>query len=58
MSQAPQTSPRESIVYASWRELNDALAGTGEHSLLRALQRCGWVRTKGVDRRALAREGG
>jgi hypothetical protein len=55
--QAPPTGPRESIVYARWREINDALAGAGEHSLLRALQRCGWVREKGVDRRAVAREG-
>lgn len=48
--EAPDTGVRESLVYRSWQALNDAVTGPEEGSLQRALQRLGWVKTKGASR--------
>lgn len=48
--EAPDVGVRESLVYRSWQALNDSLTGSAENSLQRALQRRGWVKTKGASR--------
>lgn len=43
---APEAGVRETEVYRLWQELNDAVSEAGTGSLLKSLQRRGWVRRK------------
>ncbi|MCV2355394.1 hypothetical protein LNV09_14665 [Paucibacter sp. B2R-40] len=43
---APATGVRETKTYRLWQELFSAVGGDGQDSLMRALQRCGFVKTK------------